>query len=185
MAQVESSTHHAWRAQRKSIRRLVAISVLTGAAGLATTLLAQAQNFSGKYSVQDRKGKSVDDRRIEVVQNESLIEVTEIDHGEPTTNRYPLDGSESDYVTPSGIRGECKARQKGKQVILESVVLAQPQGAAQLVREHTLQRWQLSSDSRVLTIQTEVDFPDFPPGISAAVADTTSGKERYVRIESH
>jgi hypothetical protein len=149
--------------------------------GLAGDSLA----YTGKYSSIDKKAAADDEVTLEIVQTAASLEVTQTYKGKPNTNRYPFDGSEGDYVTPSGIRGKCKAQVKGKQLILEWWVAVQPSGSARPVREHTRERWQLSGDARILTIQTDVDFPDFPSGISAAIAGDTSGKEKYARVSDH
>jgi hypothetical protein len=46
------------------------------------------------------------------------------------------------------------------------------------------ERWRLSADAKALTIKSDVDFPDFPPEISAAVSGTTSNTTTYTRTES-
>jgi hypothetical protein len=146
-------------------------------------LAADAQSYTGKYSLQERKNGPVSsDPDIQVVQTENDLEVTTLSGGKRTINRYLLNGSEGDYVGPGGVSGKCKAQFKGKQLILESTVASRPQPNAPIVRQHTKQRWQLSADSKTLTIQTDVDFPDFPASVSAAVAGDTSGKEKYIRI---
>jgi hypothetical protein len=148
------------------------------------SLAADALNYTGKYSLLNRKSASGGtDQTLEVVQNENAIEVTMVAQGRRTTNRYPLNGSEGDYASPSGVPGKCKAQLKGKQLLLESTVVAHPQPTASPVRMHTRERWQLSADSKTLTIQTDVDFPDFPADISTAVSGNTSGKEKYARVE--
>ena len=155
----------------------VAFATLGGLAGNAPT-------YTGKYSPLDKKAVSGSGEvTLEVVQSGNSIQVTLIQQGKRTTNRYPLDGSEGDYMTASGIHGRCKGQAKGKQLILESLVTVQPPGSARPIREHTRQRWQLSPEAKTLTIQTDVDFPDFPVDISAAVAGDTSDKEKYIRVE--
>ena len=60
-------------------------------------------------------------------------------------------------------------------------MVTRPQPTA-TVRMHTKERWQLSTDGKSLTIKSDVDFPDFPAGISATVAGDTSGTRKYTRI---
>jgi hypothetical protein len=157
--------------------------VLTMAWSTSPALAADVSDYTGKYSLQEHKNAPVSsDPDIEVVQTEKDVEVTTIDHGKRTNNHYPLNGMEGDYISPGGVPGKCKAQFKGKQLILESTVASRPLPNAPIVRQHTKQRWQLSADSKTLMIQTDVDFPDFPAGISAAVSGDTSGKEKYIRI---
>jgi len=145
-------------------------------------LAADAPDYAGKYSLQEHKNAPASsDPDIEVFQTERG-EVATIYHGKRATNFYPLNGMEGDYISPGGVPGRCTAQFKGKQLILESTVATRPQLNAPIVRLHTKQRWQLSGDSKTLTIQTDVDFPDFPVGVSAAVAGDTSGKQKYARI---
>jgi len=146
-------------------------------------IAADAPNYTGRYSLQERKNAPVSgDPDIEVVQTENSVEVTIIYHGKRTTSRCPLDGSEGDYVSSGGVPGKCKARFKGSQLILESMVIGHPQPNVS-VRLHTKERWELSKDSKTLTIQTDTDFPDVPAAISSVVTGD-SQKQKYIRIES-
>jgi len=53
------------------------------------------------------------------------------------------------------------------------------------MRIHTKEQWDLSADSKTLTIRSEVDFPDAPADVSAIVGEYGSGKQKYIRIELH
>jgi hypothetical protein len=158
--------------------------VLAGSA--KTGLAADKVSYSGKYSAEGLKTNSggATDSTLEVVQNEDSIEVTRVELGKRTTCRCPFNGSEGDYTGPGGVSGRCKAQLKAKHLILESVVAARPQPTAPSLRMHTKERWPLSADAKTLTIKSDVDFPDFPSDISAAVAGTTSGTRKYTRTES-
>lgn len=123
------------------------------------------------------------DSVLEVVQSESAIEITRVESGKRTTSRCPFSGAVGDYTSPGGLGGTCKAQLKGKNLIVESVVLTHPQPTAR-VRIHTKDRWQLSGDTKTLTIKSDVDFPDFPAGVSAAVAGDTSTTTKYTRTEN-
>jgi hypothetical protein len=147
-------------------------------------LPADAPNYTGKYSLQERKNAPVSsDPEVEVVQTESDVQVTTTSGGNRTTNRYPLNNSEGDYVSPGGVPGKCKARFKGSQLILESMVVTHPQPNVP-VRMHIKERWELSKDSKTLTIQTDIDFPDMSAAISSAVTENSPEKQKYVRIDS-
>jgi hypothetical protein len=69
---------------------------------LSSGLAADDANYSGKYSLQGRKAASGGtlDSSIEVVQNEDSIEITTVEKGIRTTNRYPLNGSDGEYKSP-------------------------------------------------------------------------------------
>ncbi len=47
----------------------------------------------------------------------------------------------------------------GQYLVLESVVAARPQPNGLFARIHTKERWQLSSDSKTLTVKSDVIFP--------------------------
>jgi hypothetical protein len=155
--------------------------------GLANTgLAADKVNYSGKYSPQVRKtaSGSETDLTFEVIQNEDSIEITKAGQSWRTTNRYPLDGSEGDYTSSGGVRGKCKAQVKGKYLVLESLVVSRPSPSGPPVRIHTKERWQLSADSKTLTIKSDVDFPDAPGDVSAIVGAYGSGTQKYTRTET-
>jgi hypothetical protein len=147
---------------------------------------ADKADYSGKYSIQHRKAASGSetDSTIEVVQNADNIEVTRVEQGKRTINRYPLNGSEGDYTSPGGVAGKCKAQLKDKYLVLESVVAARPQPNASPMRVHTKERWQLSADSKILTVKSDVDFPDVPRDMSTLVGEYGSGTQKYTRIEN-
>jgi hypothetical protein len=154
--------------------------VLAGSVGSAA---ADKVNYSGKYSIQERKS-SGSDAALDVVQNDDTIVVTRIEQGKRTTNHYPLNGSEGDYASPGGVPGKCKAQFKGKYLILESVVVARLVSTAPAMRIHTKERWELSPDSKTLTIKTEEDFPDAPGDVSAIVGQYGSGTQKYARNQT-
>src|SRR5256885_1073259 len=137
-------------------------------------------NFSGKY-LEQGKNTSQSAETLEVVQSDDSIEITRVELGKKTVSRCPLNGSDGDYTSPGGVSGKCKAQLKQKCVIVESVALTHPQQATSALRMHTKEKWQLSADAKTLTIKSDVDFPDFPSDISAAVAGTTSGTVKYKR----
>ena len=96
---------------------------------------------------------------------------------------YPLNGPDGDYKTPTGVPGKCKAQLKDKYLVLESVVVTPTQPNGPSMRMHIKERWQLSKDSKILTIKTEIDFPDAPPMVSSIVGEYGSGTEKYIRTE--
>jgi hypothetical protein len=151
-----------------------------------TGLAADKVSYSGKYSIQARKtaSGSETDATLEVVQNADSIEITRVEQGKRTINRYPLNGSEGDYTSPGGVAGKCKGQLKDKYLMLESVVAARPQPKAPPMRIHTKERWQLSSHSKILTVKSEVDFPDAPRDVAAVVGEYASGIQKYTRTEN-
>jgi len=150
-----------------------------GTAGMA----GDKANYSGKYSMQAGKATpgSASVPTLEVIQNQSNIEITRVEDGKRTSNKYPLDGSEGDYKSPGGVLGKCKAQWKGKYLVLESVVVSRPDASAPPVRVHTKEQWQLSADSNTLTVKSNVDFPDFPGELSKVAGAYGSGTQKYIR----
>ncbi len=146
---------------------------------------ADKADYSGKYSIQPRKAASGNetDSTLVVVQSADSIEVTRVEQGKRTINRYPANGSEGDYTSPGGVAGKCKAQLKDKYLVLESVVAARPQPNVPPMRVHTKERWHLSADSKTLTVKSDVDFPDAPPDVSAVVGEYASGTQKYTRTE--
>jgi hypothetical protein len=141
-------------------------------------------NFSGKYVFdKGKKSDGQDASILEVDQNDDSFEITRVELGKKTVSHCPLNGSDGDYTSPGGMAGKCKVQLKPKYLILESVVLTRPQQAAPPLRIHTKEKWQLSADTKTLTIKSDVDFPDVPADISAMVADRyASGTVKYKRI---
>lgn len=149
-------------------------------------IAADKANYSGKYSRQERKTASGNkiDSTIEVVQSADHIEITRVEQGSRTSNRYPLNGSEGAYTSPGGLAGKCKAQLKDKYLVLESEVTNKPSPNAPPVRVHTRERWQLSSDSKTLTVKSDMDFPDAPREVSSLVGQYRSGTQKYARVEN-
>ena len=172
--------------QISTVAAFVTCVALVVAWSANTGLAADKVNYSGKYSLQGRKtaSGSESDSTLDVVQNEDSIDITRAADGKRMTNRYPLNGSEGDYTSPGGVSGKCKAQLKGKYLVLESVVVRRPQSSSPPVRIHSRERWQLSADSNILTIKSDVDFPDYPGDISTAVGAYGSSTQKYTRTKS-
>jgi hypothetical protein len=148
-------------------------------------LAVDKANYSGKYSLQEKKTPTSSETEVtlHVVQTDDAIEITKVEQGRKLTNRYPLNGPDGDYKTPTGVPGKCKAQLKDKYLVLESVVVTPTQPNGPSMRMHIKERWQLSKDSKILTIKTEIDFPDAPPMVSSIVGEYGSGTEKYIRTE--
>ena len=169
----------------KQIIRVAVLGCLAFALPARLLSAEDSSSFSGKYSGERSKAASGStiDSTLEVTQNEDKIEITRVEMGKITTSHCPFNSGAGTYMSPGGVSGTCKAQLKGKNLIIESVVVTRPQPTAGPVRVRTKERWQLSADSKVLTIKSDVDFPDFPSEISAAVAGTTSAIAHYARTE--
>jgi len=170
----------------KQVSNFVASVACILAVALSTHsgLAADKVNYSGNYLLEGKNTKAGGETgsSLEVVQSQDSIEITRVEQGRRTRNRYPLTGSDGDYTSPGGVSGRCKAQPKGKYLVVESIVVSRPQPTGSPVRMHTKERWRLSADSKILTIEANVDFPDFPAGISNVVNDAyASGTQKYVR----
>lgn len=171
------------------MKKLLILAMTAGISGsiAETTVLARAEeqaSFSGTYSEGPAKGKSADSTHstLEVVQSDQAIEISRVASGKNTTSKCPFDGTEGEYTSSGGVPGKCKAKLKGRDLLIESVVIArQPPGAP--MRIHTKERWQLSKDAKTLTVKSEVDFPDAPAAVSSAIASGLSGTDKYIRVE--
>jgi len=132
----------------------------------STIIAADRPDFSGSYTLTGSKGalklKKGTFWTLRVVQSESAIEVTRVMDGNQNTNKFRLDGSEEAYNSPGGQTGTCKALFKGKYLILDTFVTTHPQQNGPAVQVHTRERWELSLDSKTLTIRSDVDFPLSP-----------------------
>jgi hypothetical protein len=144
---------------------------------------AQKQDYSGQYLLELSKARrgSGTSQRLVVQQSDSAIEVTMIDGDKRITNRYSLNGSEGPYTSPGGVTGKCKGKFNRGNLVLESVVVTQPQAFAPPVSIHTKEQWNLSSDLRTLTVTSEVDFPGSPPEAGIVTGIYASDTRRYTR----
>jgi hypothetical protein len=113
----------------KHVLRFVAMMagvgvVFAGSAGQA----ADNVIYSGRYSAQRVKGapSGSPESVLEVVQSDNDIEITRVESGKRTTSRCPFNGADGDYTSPGGVAGKCKAQLKGKNLIVEAVVLNPP-----------------------------------------------------------
>ena len=108
---------------------------------LATAAWAATKpDFSGEYAAQQKKSDEAITASLHVVQTESAVEVTRIYGDKSVTNRFPLDGSEGDYTTETGVRGKCRAQLKNDTLELESLVAPRPKANAPSIRFDTVEK---------------------------------------------
>jgi len=151
----------------------------SGSALLLVLLLSSAwaqeiPNFSGLYLLNPPKPgkhqKASPPRYLRVTQDERSLEATVSEAGQTRTSRYFLDGSPSDNLTSGGFPSKDTARLKGKALVIEST--AHVRGTVL----HTKEKWQLSRDSKTLTIHLTDEGSSL--GISI---DLGSSDEVYTR----
>jgi hypothetical protein len=122
---------------------------------------ADKPDFSGAYTLRGIKGgfkmKKGDSWTLRVVQGEAVIEITKVMDVHQNTNKYRLDSTQGVYDSPGGPKGTCTARFKGKSLILDAFVTMHAQPNGPVVQIHTRERWELSLDSKTLTIRTDLD----------------------------
>ena len=151
----------------------------------AAAFAAAKPNFSGTYAAQQKKDSKspAGSVMLRVIQGDSAVEVTRVNGDRSTTNRFPLDGSDGDYTTETGVRGKCRAQLKDETLVLESLV-ASPAGANRpSIRFHTTEQWRLSQDGNTLSIKTEIKSPDMPPDVTAAAFPNNPRTEKYQRTD--
>lgn len=166
---------------------LAALLLLAASLGAAET--QNAQNFSGSYTLTGAKGDfefSKDDVwTLTVVQSADAIEVTRVMDGRASKNRFPLDGVEGDYTSPTGVAGKCKGQLKGslkgaqrRTLTLEFTIVTYPARDRPGFDTRTRERWELSANSKTLTIRSEVDYPG---SLLEGLPVTTPWTEIYTR----
>jgi hypothetical protein len=150
---------------------------------LASLAVAPARpDFSGNYTRQSTQANESGSGAVtlRVVQTDSSVEVTRTDGDGALTNRFPLDGTEGEWTSPTGMRGTCKARFSKETLVLEtSSASSRPDGRS--VRLQSREDWRLSKDVKTLTIRIEVRFPDMPPEVVAMAFPNNPRTETYQR----
>jgi hypothetical protein len=121
---------------------------------------------------------------LHVVQTESAVEVTRTYGDNSATNKFPLDGSDGDYTTETGVKGKCRAQLKNDTLTLESLVASRPNANAPSIRFHTIEEWRLSADNKTLTIKTEIKSPDMAAEVIAAAFPNNPQTEKYQRADA-
>jgi hypothetical protein len=144
---------------------------------------ATKSDFSGNYAAQQKKGDKAITASLRVVQTDSAVEVTRVNGEKSVTNRFPLDGSEGDYTTETGVRGKCRAQLKGDTLVLESLVASRANANTPSLRFDTIEEWRLSADTKTLTIKTEIKCPDMPSDVMAAAFPNNPRTEKYQRSD--
>ena len=161
------------------LKQLFALAICFGSVGWA----ASKPDFSGNYA-QLNKGDSSSSVSIRVVETDAAVEVTRVYGAKSITNKFPLDGSQGDYVTEAGVHGTCRAKLKNDVLVLEYLVASRPYANEPALRFDTTEEWRLSSDTRTLTIKTEIKCPDMPANITAAAFPNNPQKEKFQRLDS-
>jgi hypothetical protein len=142
------------------------VCVLVLLLSLLVASAAETPDFTGSYTLTPAKhaSQSVNDviHTLTVVQTAKSIGVTKTMDGKPYTNTFPLDGAEGICYTQNQTKETCKGHFKGNHLFLESTLITHPLEDGPLVIIHTKERWQLSPDSKTLTIHTDVDAPLLP-----------------------
>ena len=160
------------------LKRLFVFAICLAAVAWAAT----KPDFSGDYAAQQKKSdKAI--TALRVVQTESAVEVTRIYGDKFVTNRFPLDGSDGDYTTETGVRGKCRARLRSDTLVLESLVASRPNTNAPSLRFDTIEEWRLSADTKTLTIKTEIKSPDVSADVMAAAFPNNPQTAKYQRLD--
>jgi hypothetical protein len=160
------------------LKKLSVLFVCFGCLALAPA----RPDFSGSYAVGEKAAGGTAPAAVvlHVVQTESFVEVTRLQDGGSFTNRFPLDGKDGEYTSPTGVRGKCKARFSKETLVLETAVLSQREGR-QPMRLETREDWRLSKDLGRLTVKTEIRSPDMPADIAAMAFPNNPRTDTYQR----
>ncbi len=165
-----------------------------------TGVAADQVIYSGRYSLQMIGDSPAGERRwtLDVKQNPDSIEITRSEKFK-THSLCPFNGSEGNYTTRSGLSGKCKAQFAGDTLLLEwrsttiSAILPPDTGSSNLPSNdrqsprvqvqhatpmHGEERWQLSEDSKTLTISSD----SYVTGRGGSLV--LRGTEKYIRTEN-
>ena len=141
-------------------------------------------DFSGTYTAREKNAKaSVPPTILRVVQSESSVDVTRVANERELTNRFPLDGTDGNYTTATGLHGKSKAQFKNDALVLENFVASPPDASGRSIRFHTTETWKLAGDAKLLTIKTEVEAPDLSPEVAAAAFPNNPWTQTYQRTD--
>lgn len=163
------------------------LSVMLAATAAPSAFSAPANlNFTGKYVHRgDKVNNDLDPEvTLDVVQDGQAVEITRDGPAGKTSNRYLLDGSEQECVGSNRTSAKCKAQFKGKYLVLESVVDSPDQTSGNLIHVRTVEQWQLSGDSKTLTIKLRVDFPGAQSGMSSNEGQSVE-EDKFIREVIH
>jgi hypothetical protein len=141
---------------------------------------ADRPNFSGTYILKSGKSeflsskgesrpKGTDDAiTLKVVQDLEKLEISRFEGGRETVSHFSMKSGEGAYTVPSGAWGNGKVRFKGNRMEIESVVVMQPAQSGPRVPFLITEKWELSADSKRLTIHNEMVLQGGGiPGISS------------------
>jgi hypothetical protein len=139
-------------------------------------------DFSGSYAEQGKATNEAGSPAVvlRVVQTDTFVEVTQIQRDGPLTNRFPLDGHEGDYITPTGVHGKSKAHFSKETLVLDTSVASNGNDGRSR-RFETREEWRLSKDLKTLTIKTEIRVPDMPPEMAAMAFPNNPQTTTYQR----
>ena len=162
------------------LKKLFVFAICFAAIGWAAT----KPDFSGNYAAQQKSSDKAITASMRVVETESAVEVTRVYGDKSVTNKFPLDGSEGDYTTETGVRGKCKAQFKNDTLVLETLVASRSNANSPSLRFDTIEYWRLSADTKTLTIKTEIKCPDMPADVMAAAFPNNPRTEKYQRLDA-
>jgi hypothetical protein len=138
----------------KSAVRLILLTYLLL---LAIPTVADNPDFSGSYTLTggDRRADAQKATvvTITVVQTPTDVEITKLKDGQKMVNRVTLDGKSGVFNNLQGPFGTCQAHMKGKTPILEISGTVRIEKTDFKMSLHSTEVWQLSSDSKTLTIR--------------------------------
>lgn len=129
---------------------------------------ADLPDFSGKYTLTKSEAPQKDHRTgsLSVVQTSNEIQInrtwTDKKGSSQESNTFFLDGRDSTYTSSGGARGKGNVEFKGESLLVRAVVVTRPDASQPSVEIRMTERWQLSKDSKTLTVHTSLKSPSVP-----------------------
>jgi hypothetical protein len=139
-------------------------------------------DFSGSYTLKSVKGEDNPDNdetwTLQVTQTATEITIVTTLNGHPSTEVFPLNGSEAKCRNADGDGAKCMSAWSRKTLTLETVYIAHPTENSPDVEMHSRERLELSADRKRLTIRTDQKAPHYP---YLRISPPTT--ETYIRTE--
>jgi hypothetical protein len=150
---------------------------LIGTLAIKTAVASGQSLYSGDYADLARSSATRSFSTLKVNQTSANIEITRTELGKTMISHCPLDDWGGEYTGP-GFAGKCRAFFKGKYLVIESDYV-QPKISTRI---HRKERWQLSADSKILTIKSIVYLSDFRDD-NTTIPGPISQMRTYTRTE--
>jgi hypothetical protein len=158
------------------------VCLALGALGVAASAMtAGLVDFSGNYKSQTKRGETAEVETLHVAQDATSIEIDRALEGETRTEKYSLDGTEAAVTNADGLAGMGHVRFMDGVMVVETLFAGKVDADMPVQKIHTVERWRLSADRRVLKIGAKTDFPGMSRKLSSVI--DANSQTTYVRVE--